>query len=83
MSYKNLRDFELHRSPYDKIMLKMYNPDYKFTNFDYPMPRTNFDLNLEKKWCPHCLGQYEYFNLNNFKEKSFKENFVLTFNRLS
>ena len=80
MSYNNLRDFELHRTPYDKIMLKMYNPDYKLTNFAYPMPRTNYDLNLEKIWCPQCLGRYEYFQ--NPGTKSFKEDFIMNFNKL-
>ena len=69
MSYKNLKDFELNTGPYDKIELKMYNPKYNFNNFAYPMPRTNYDLELQGEWCPHCMKQYEFFNnKNNFKE---------------
>jgi hypothetical protein len=81
MSYNNLRDFELHRTPYDKIMLKMYNPQYRFTNLSYPMPRTQYDVNMQKIWCPQCIDQFEYYEY--FENlKSFQEDFIMNFNKL-
>jgi len=45
-----------HRSHFDQIMMKVYNPDNQYHAAPYPMDRTDFDMRLIKQWstCPKC-----------------------------
>ena len=41
------------RTPYDQLMNKVYNPQNYYAA-PMPMPRTNFDMDMRKHWCPKC-----------------------------
>ena len=41
------------RTPYDQLMNKVYSPQNYYAP-PFPMDRTNYDVELQKKWCPNC-----------------------------
>ena len=41
------------RTPYDQLMNKVYNPQNYYAA-PMPMPRTEFDMDMRKHWCPNC-----------------------------
>ena len=46
-----------NRTPYDQLMNLVYDPNNeKLHPAPWPMERTNFDLNLQKKWCISDCG---------------------------
>lgn len=58
------------RTNYDKQMQEMYNPMVeKYHKQPFPAPRTQADMELQKKWCPTCPQSYTTSNQS-------KENFT-------
>lgn len=42
---------------YDQVLNRVYNPDSAMPHPPpWPLERTNFDMNLQKTWCPGCAG---------------------------
>ena len=58
------------RTKYDQQMQEMYNPMVeRYNKQPFPTPRTQADMELQKKWCPSCTKSE-----SNLKEKFMHHN---------
>ena len=66
------KDSSMPRTKYDMEMMKMFNPGVTCEKFSYHAPqwpgaRTQFDMHVQKKFCPTCLPKmmsHEKFSSN-------------------
>lgn len=55
------------RSYFDKKMIEMFNPNDNYHVPPWPTPRSQFDKELQQKWCPKCDNTpNSYINVENY-----------------
>ena len=60
---KRVREnYQPRRTAFDQMMAKVYDPTDRgnaYHSAPWPMDRTEFDVNLQQKWCPKCTSASE------------------------
>ena len=55
-----------NRASVDQLFNRVYNPDTQIPHPPpWPLERTQFDMAMQKTWCPSCAPSVEGFQLKN------------------